>query len=260
MLVDHRSSSPYSCITNQNIYEDIVKKIVNFTALAIIASLFLFVLYWNSKIMPAIFPSMQVIYETSMEPVDIYIGDVHYSVPKAYLYWPADMDGGKLKDFSMRANIDENMVPWTTSQNYKNRIKEGMTYVDILNGYSESATQDEINRMRKSYKKMFPDRYQDMEYGIYKDVFKRYDQLSVITNTNKEGKGSIFYLIPQIETTHNFNISCPIHGNPEHVLCTVGTFKNHTSYKFKMPLKAIETFQEVNHKVWNFIEKLIVKE
>ncbi len=221
-------------------------------------------IYVNHQFMKAIFPHTQVVFETSMEPVDIYVGDVHYRVPKAYLYWPAHMNGGKLKNFSMRANIDEGMIPWTVSQNYKNRLKEGMIDVDVHNrttkDYIEKFLQQEIERMLSSQKRSFPERYSEVDKGIYNTIFHRYDELGPIGNTNKQGLGSMAYLVPIVKTKKPFLIKCWLPINPHH-FCTVHTFNaEEIMYEFQIPSPLIEEFVEWDKKVQNLITRLIAKE
>jgi hypothetical protein len=255
-----------------------VKKIVNFIALAIIASLFLFVLYWNNKIMPAIFPNMQVVYETSMEPVDIYLGDVHYRVPKAYLYWPAHMNGGKLSDFSMAANIDEDMVPWTVSQNYKNKVKQGRITVHVYDNalkeykklttqekikeYNEKLSNEEIERMLDRGKRMFPERYNEIDKGIYLNIFHRYDDIGKIDNSNRDGLGSGVYLVPQVKNEKSFFIRCSssVLKHASH-LCDVKThLRTGIKYNFNIPFHSVDQYMEWDKKIEKLINNLIVRE
>lgn len=202
-----------------------------------------------------IFPWRNVEFSYDSKPVDIYIGDVHYSVPKAYLYRPSEMDGGKLKNFSVRAAIGEEMIPWTLSQSFKHRQKEGVVTVDVGYGMHEDFVDRYIKNKEHLYNDVWEGKYGESKQGIYRDIFTRYNSMQY------SEKIAEFYLVPNDSKEKKYLIRCPNLGNPNYLLCTVMVrrYENGSGYFFKIPLRIVEKYKEWDEKVGYLVDSLIVK-
>ena len=237
----------------------IALSLLNIFILIIIFAVIIIMGLWNNTY-KNMFPHLKTVFSTSSDIIEFTVGKEKYNIPKAYLYWPSDFKGGDKSGMRLKASIKDGMIPWTLSNNYKNRIEdnEDLIYLQIDKGFYEPYIREELIRMEKSYKNSFPDRWQEMNYGIYKDIFRRYDRLGKKTNTDKIGKGSNFFLIPIITNQNPFQIKCTMsaNNNPNH-LCTVMTISaDNIAYSFKIPFGIIHKYKEWDKHVIKLINRL----
>lgn len=210
------------------------------------------------QLMHTIFPNTLTVFNYDMEPVHITISGVEYSVPKAYINWKAHLKGGALDSLLIWASLKDDMAPWPLSGSFKRRDKSSVVRIEITKGvwepYRKNFPENEIEHFRNLYKDIKITHYEEFDQGIYKNIFRRYDQLS------REGKGSNFYLVPQIKTIKPFLIKCPFHGNPQFLLCTVQVlYSKEISYNFMIPLRIVENYLDYDQKVQTLVDRLKIK-
>ncbi len=186
------------------------------------------------------------------------VGFVTFKIPKAYFYG-VEIDS----PIRLRASWKDDMKPWTLSESFKKRDKSAMMYVVIrgkaIDSYRKTFPQKKLDDMFKRVKEKYPERFHEVDQGIYKNIFHRYHSLRSIIKPNiTSGIGAVL-LVPIIETDKPYSISCGSTMNPGH-FCTVTAFtEEDVRYKFKIRTSNVEKFLERDRQVEKLINQFIVK-
>jgi len=219
----------------------------------------------GNELTKMIFPwKAGVEFNYDMEPVERKLGSekvgfVTFNIPKAYFY------GVRIDSpIKMRASWKDDLKPWTLSESFKNRDKSAMMYINIhgkaIESYTKTFPHKKLKDMFKRVKRKYPERFHEVDQGVYKDIFHRYHSLTSIIKPNiMSGIGAVL-LVPIIETEKPYSISCGGTMHPTH-FCTVEAFtEDNVRYQFKIRTHEIENFLERDRQVEELINKLIMKE
>jgi len=218
-----------------------------------------------SKFFLAITPPSRTVFSYSEDPIDFMVGSIKYRIPKAYLSRKSHIEGKASTPIWVWASSKDNMMPWTLSESFKKKDKTALIRIHLYGqwqsyeNFKNNITKT-IDRVLASQKRSFPDRIDEVDQGIYKEKFHRYNTLGSITKT-QDGRGSNDYFIPIIETNKPYLIKCNRpYLNPKWA-CEVQTIsKTKIQYNFYIPFHSIEKFLEVDKTVETLVDQFVVKE
>lgn len=196
-------------------------------------------------------------YETSMDILNVKIGDIEYAIPKAYFYNSLPNTKDDIRQISIFASNSNNFIPWSLSEGFNKKNKDSLVKINIDGQLSKSdalsfpmATIENNNNL---YKKRYNGLYGSPDKKIYKSIFRRYDGIR-----GEYGPIS-FYLIPEIETKNSYLIECPVQENKESTSCIINSlYSNGSLYSFNILLSHLPNFLELDKKVRELIDTLAI--
>jgi len=222
-----------------------------------------FLLYAGNMFYPLLFPQRAgVEFNYDMEPVEVKMRNVTLKIPEAYLYRKLEWrdDGTVYTPIGLRASWKDDLKPWTLSESFKKRDKSAGATIFIHGHKSLDYVEKKIKGILQLMKRAYPQRYDEVDKGIYKGIFHRYNVLTKVKKRNPEGIASII-LLPVKKTEKPYWISCPKSSKPDNRRCTIRTYADNNIYfDLRMPFQEIEFYEEKTEKVRNLINQFIIKE